>query len=330
MTARSCLALLAAALLLAGCGASDAGEGTGTSSSDTSSPTGQASASGQPRARASVPDVITATAAPTPSGDGLRPAPEEAFDDRPDAYDRGCHTEQGTEVRSCDYGAEDSGTTIALVGDSKALQWVSALDALGREHDWHVVTMTRSTCAWADAYVSSDQKPDTECHEWGTRAKEEVLELGPDLVVTSLGHNMAATSPTATTFSASGLVDGLVSRWDELADAGIPVAALTDTPTVDRGGNVPECVAKHRDDTDACILDSAEGMGTPAMRAAAERARAATLVDLTDVVCPGGTCRPVFGNVLVQRDGSHLTDTFVRAAAPALEAPLRDLVTGSP
>ena len=145
LTARSCLALLAAALLLAGCGASDAGEGTGTSSSDTSSPTGQASASGQPRARASA----------------------------------------------------------------------------------------------------------------------------------------------------------------------------------------PECVAKHRDDTDACILDSAEGMGTPAMRAAAERARAATLVDLTDVVCPGGTCRPVFGNVLVQRDGSHLTDTFVRAAAPALEAPLRDLVTGS-
>lgn len=56
-------------------------------------------------------------------------------------------------------------------------------------------------------------------------------------------------APTATTVSASGLVDGLVSRWDELADAGIPVAALT--------------------------------------------------------------------------------DTFVRAAAPALEAPLRDLVTGS-
>lgn len=65
------------------------------------------------------------------------------------------------------------------------------------------------------------------------------------------------------------------------------------------------------------------------MRAAAERARAATLVDLSDVVCPGGTRRPVFGNVLVQHDGSHLTDTFVQAAAPALEAPLRDPVTGS-
>ena len=136
-------------------------------------------------------------------------------------------------------------------------------------------------------------------------------------------------STTARTPTTGAATRSLVSRWDELADAGIPVAALTDTPTVDRGGNAPECVAKHRDDTDACILDSAEGMGTPAMRAAAERARAATLVDLTDAVCPGGTCRPVFGNVLVQRDGSHLTDTFVRAAAPALEAPLRDLVTGS-
>lgn len=65
------------------------------------------------------------------------------------------------------------------------------------------------------------------------------------------------------------------------------------------------------------------------MRQAVKQVPTATLVDLTDVICPDGTCRPVFGDVLVQRDGSHLTDTFVREVAPALDAPLAELVGDS-
>lgn len=286
---------------------------TGTESPTTSAPTGQ---------------VITATPPPAPTGEDLRPQPSEAFDDRPHAYDEDCQNTAGTEVLTCDYGALDGEVTVALVGDSKALQWISALDRIGRERGWHVVTMTKSTCTWADAYVSADQRPDTECWRWGQKASQKVLDLEPDLAVTSFGHTMAAPDDSSTEFSREALVAGLVSTWQELADAEIPVAALSDTPSSGALGDIPECVGTHREDPSACTLDQAEGIGTPPMREAVRQVPSTTLVDLTDVLCPGGTCRPVFGDVLVQRDTSHVTDTFVREVTPALDEPLSELVGG--
>src|SRR5690606_41925114 len=41
-------------------------------------------------------------------------------------------------------------------------------------------------------------------------------------------------------------------------------------------------------------------------------------VDMTDMVCPDTTCVPVIGNVLVYRQTSHLTDTYVRTLTAAL------------
>ncbi len=315
----SILAALLLALLLPACsGSSEGGQGTDSPGGSPSSSAGTGSHS---------EDVISASPPPKPSGDGLRPQPEDSFDDQPDAYDGDdCHNEEGTEVLGCEYGAEDGDATVAVVGDSKALQWISAIDEIGEDRDWRVVTMTKSTCTWADAYVSSDQRPDTECWQWGQNAKDRVLDLDPDLVVTSFGHNMASPDDSSTDFSTEGLVDGLVSIWQELGDADVPVATLSDSPQAGELGDVPDCVATHRDDPDACIIEESEGIGTPPMRQAVKHVPSATLVDLTDVICPDDTCRPVFGDILVQRDGSHLTDTFVREVTPALDGPLAELV----
>lgn len=317
----SIMAALLLVLVLPAC------SGTPEGGQDSTSPSVSASAS-TGSAEPST-NVISATAPAKPSGERLRPQPKDSFDDQPDAYDDGCHTEEGTTVLACDYGDEDGDVTVAVVGDSKALQWTSAIDEIGKDHGWKVVAMTKSTCTWADAYVSSDQKPDTECWQWGQKAKDRVLGLDPDLAVTSFGHNMASPEDTSTNFSTEGLVDGLVSIWQELGEADIPVAALSDSPQAGELGDVPDCVAKHRDDLDECVIEDSEGIGTPAMREAVTQVPSATLVDLTDVVCPEGTCQPVFGDVLVQRDGSHLTDTFVREVTPALDGPLTELVGSS-
>jgi len=324
MLSRRLPAVAALLLALGGCAAGSGGSpSSSTAAPTTSSADGDQSA---PRATPSEDRTLSPSAPARPSGDGLRPEPEDAFEDQPDAYEEDCQQGEGTEVLTCEYGATDADTTVALVGDSKALQWISAFDEIGRDHDWRIVTMTRSTCTWADAYVSSDQRPDTECWQWGQKTKDELVQMGPDLVATSFGHNMASREPTSTEFSREGLVDGLVSIWDELGDAGIPVAALSDTPNSGEIESIPECVADHRDDPDACTIENSEGIGTPPMRDAVQEVPSATLIDLTDVICPDGTCRPVFGDVLIQRDGSHVTDTFVREVAPALEAPLAELL----
>lgn len=324
MTTRRLSALAVLVLLLSACSGAPDDSGKDADASDTGS-----TASSSSGASRSSDDVIVASPPPTPTGDGPRPEPKDSFDDQPDAYEDDCHTQEGTEVRTCEYGAEDGDVTVAVVGDSKALQWISAIDEIGQERGWRVITMTKSTCTWADAYVSSDQKPDTECWQWGQNAKDRVLDLEPDLVVTSFGHNMASPEDSSTEFSHEGMVDGLVSIWQEVGDAGIPVAALSDSPHSGEVEDVPDCVEDHRDDPAACTIEDSEGIGTPPMRDAVEQVPSATLVDLTDVICPDDTCHPLFGDVLVQRDGSHLTDTFVREVAPALDEPLAELVDSS-
>ncbi len=52
-------------------------------------------------------------------------------------------------------------------------------------------------------------------------------------------------------------------------------------------------------------------------RAAAE-VEGASLIDATPMVCPGKTCPAVIGDVLVYRNGAHLTRTYVRSLSPWL------------
>ncbi|WP_048697626.1 hypothetical protein [Nostocoides australiense] len=71
------------------------------------------------------------------------------------------------------------------------------------------------------------------------------------------------------------------------------------------------------------------GSGTRALAAAVEMVDTSRLVNLNDVICPGGTCWPVIGNVLVYRSGSHITATFVNTLidtlATRLDIALTDL-----
>ena len=51
----------------------------------------------------------------------------------------------------------------------------------------------------------------------------------------------------------------------------------------------------------------------------AARLTGATLVDLSDVICPGkGTCPAVVDGMIVYRDDHHLTSTFAASLAPIL------------
>ena len=50
----------------------------------------------------------------------------------------------------------------------------------------------------------------------------------------------------------------------------------------------------------------------------------AALIDLGAAVCPDGACQGRIDGTIVFRDNQHLTATFVRTLAPALEGALRE------
>ena len=247
--------------------------------------------------------------------DWIVPAPELAPEDVPALYARGCQLGfAADQLRVCEFGKADGRITLAVVGDSKIAQWLPALELLAHELDLRILTLVKSACSFNAAPQSLQGRDYVECARWNAQA-QSYLERTPgiDVVLTSHGRRFARDPELRGADTA--LVDGFVASWQRLRARGIRVIALADN--AHPGRNIYECVQRHRDDLRACAFDRREGSGTPSLREAAGRA-AVPLVDLNDHVCPRKRCSPVIGNVLVYRQGSHLTATYVRTLAPVL------------
>ena len=84
---------------------------------------------------------------PTGEPEGFTPLPVDAPEDLPAAYAQGCQVDQSSpEPHLCEYGDLHGATRVAVVGDSKVIQYQSALDAIGKEHGIHFYSYTKSAC----------------------------------------------------------------------------------------------------------------------------------------------------------------------------------------
>lgn len=278
----------------------------------TTSPTASSSPTGS-----SAPQVVDVATGP------ITPAPDKAsaIADTPAAYADGCQVPvPSTEVVTCTYGDPDGDRTLVLVGDSKVLQWQPAFDALGKAHGWRVVTMTKSGCAFAAGEQATFDVAYPECAPWNENAMAQLLELQPAAVVTSQYWDVAIVGHGQRRSSA--MVDGLVQHWSRLQDGGVPVVVLLNNPTPPvEAGQVYDCVAAHLTRLSACAfpVDATSGATAAVQRAAAEQVPGVGVLDLNDVICPDDVCPAVIDDVLVYRNGSHLTMTEVDALTAVLE-----------
>ena len=278
---------------------------SGPSAASTSAPTREVGSSG-----------VTG-GAPRDTSEFITPAPTEAVDDVPEAYDLECQVESdGAEPKSCSWGDPDGTFDVAVVGDSKALQWTSAFDEVGRTEGWRVTTWTKSACAFADVVQTQNGQPYDSCVEWNAAVLAELEASRPDVLVTSQ-RSSSAMPPEGGDSSSDAMVAGLERRWQQVTDLGIRVVVLLDNPAPP--DEVYECVAENLDSLTTCAFDRAEGVersAAPELTAAAEAlGDTVGVADMTPWVCPTEQCAPVIGDVLVYRQGSHLTDTYVRSTA---------------
>ena len=243
-----------------------------------------------------------------------------AAQDTPDTVARGCHQNVNEdEAESCTFGDEAAEYRIAIVGDSHAAQWTPALDRLAQENGWRVDSYTKSSCALVGTLImAEDGQTYDSCLSWHNNVMEALTGSDkPDLVLTSgYAYDTADGRP---------LADSLATTWDTLRDSGVTIAALGDTPRP--GINVPECAIANEDRLTECAVDRSVAMknGLAAQQAAAESAGGIEVLDMTDQICPAEQCSVVIGNVFVWRDSNHLTATYVRTIAPALESKLVSL-----
>ncbi len=199
----------------------------------------------------------------------------------------------------------DPERTIAVVGNSHMEQFMGALIPLAEEHGWQVVSVLQPGCAFA-------VRPEGDaCHEGNEAALEYVERLSPDAVMTT------STYAARMDGSAEAVVGGFPELVDRLTGQGIDVVGFRDNPRFD--ANPYECAERHGQDAERCRVPVDQVLA-PVNPADALRDRSGfTSLDLTDLICPEGVCRPVVGNVYVFFDPHHLTWTYARTMAPAVE-----------
>ena len=178
------------------------------------------------------------------------------------------------------------------------------------------------TCALPIALVG---KPYDTCREWNDRVMDELTSAQPLLVVTSGGSSGASRKGSAN--GSDALVAGYVADWQRLQQSGVGVIVLADNPHP--GTQVYRCVGEHPRDFTACDFPVGEGRGTSSLREAAGQVGSAEFIDLTPWLCPARECPAVIGNVLVYRQGSHITASYVETLAPVLRAALLPAATSA-
>ncbi len=250
----------------------------------------------------------------------VTPDPLLAGKDRPDADIDRCQVAHGVvEPVVCTFGVPDGEVTVALVGDSKAMQWLPALQEQAAEQGWRIVTYGKSACAYAAAPATEGGRPYPQCDAWNEAVRAALTADPPDVVVTS-GVARGAWDGSAP--DADLLRQGYVDAWSGLVAAGAPVVVIGDSPV--SPDDLDICAAWHPTELDTCTFPAEPAVaasGLPGQEAAVGAAgEGVTLLDLTPWICPGGQCPVVVGHVAVHRAGDHVTATYARTLAPQVAA----------
>lgn len=256
----------------------------------------------------------------------LQPALSKAKLDRPTPYLDHCHTQQNLTASTspCLYGDKSSKTTIILFGDSHALSWFPAVEALAKAKKWRLLSLTMSSCWPADipAWNATTQLPMKNCAIWRGNTLQQIAQVKPKLIFVSGTRGFS-------TINGNGdlsVNDERANLWEAgmlrtvaiLKSSGARVLLLSDTPLSIY--DVPNCLSTHMSSILACATpaDMAFSLDWLAREADVAVKAAIDWINPTTWICSSDPCSPLSGNKLIYIDGGHLSATFARTLEPPL------------
>ncbi len=218
------------------------------------------------------------------------------------------------EVITCAYGDAGAERTIAVVGSSHAEHWVPALDVLAREYGFRLTVYLKMGCPLtvaAEPMYKGEPIPD--CRDWSAEVIDRLGVDRPQWVFTTGTRPRDGTGDETPT--------DYLEVWSRLAEHGLNVLAVRDTPWLRRDGiryRAIDCLAQSGDGV-SCGMRRVDALDevNPAAEPAAFFPNVFPL-DLTDAVCTPEVCPVIEGNILVYHDEHHLTASYSRSLAPEL------------
>ncbi|HWS39058.1 MAG TPA: acyltransferase family protein [Actinoplanes sp.] len=277
-------------------------------------------AAGNPAARLNrlLVDANTATDLPG----NLTPGFDEAARQRVAPQLDGCHVGLTGPFRprsACVY--TPGRRTVVLFGDSHALQWYPAMDALARKHGWRLYSFTRSSCSPAGIALDERraQARYLECDRWRADVLARITRLRPALLVVSSSVNYRQVLTGAPADPDAVWQTGWARSLTVLKRAAGQVVLLSDTPFLKVAP--ADCLSSNATNIAGCADPRAEVLPEPRWREiqrATAVAAGITVIDPVPWLC-ADRCPLVVGDTLVYRDNNHLTEAYARLLAPVLE-----------
>ena len=244
----------------------------------------------------------------------LRPSLSGAAADKPVIYDNGCMLTDGeTKPPPCIFGDASSSTRIVLFGDSHAAQWFPALHRIADARGWRLEVVTKVGCPTADVPTTRADR-DPACRKWRSAVVERLALEDVDLIVMSSYR-----------YNPGGLADepwrtGFDATLSELRPTARQVLVLSDTPTPAHE-DVPTCLAQNLRSANKCTTPRSRSVVEARLSVEREAARIhdALFASTADWLCTEVACPVIFGDVLLYRDGNHISTNAAVLLIPYLE-----------
>jgi hypothetical protein len=234
----------------------------------------------------------------------------------------------------CTFGASAAKAAghIALMGDSHALQWRPALDAVAKAQRWRAFSVTAPGCFFSDAVNDLAVGIRAPCQEW-YRSALRWIARHPEVSTVFVSQNAdtpVVVSPGTTSLAIK--IAGFRRAWAALPKTVKHVVVIRDTPATS-DATVPclrgAIAAGTQRPGPACPVARSVAVRDDTAVAAAKalRSRRYQSVDLTSFFCGRRDCYPVIGGVLVYRDVfGHINVSYARTLAPYLLRKVRALM----
>ncbi len=236
------------------------------------------------------------------------------------------------EVRTCTYGSGSAATTVALFGDSHAIQWFNAIRKVSESRGWKLITFLKSGCPATDVAPQASDQAKSRCMEWRQSVFRQIAAARPSVVIVgsatiALGRKGRQRHSNRPALSLEEWRMGTERTLRALPTFPAQIVVMRDTPLPPF--DVPTCLARSARHSwhpeGSCEMDRSSVTDAEVFyseKAAAREFPNVHFLDMTDRLCGPATCDPVRNGVIVYRDDNHLTGRFSAALAPALDLQL--------
>lgn len=250
----------------------------------------------------------------------LNPSPADASTDYFSLAKFGCALGlDQVVVNECAFGMVDADKSLVILGDSHASAIFPVVESAAQKQNWKVNVWTKSACPIANVskWDTARKRIFSECDEFRRTIIKQTISRNPNLVILVSAFNPKTIlidrntrAPIAQSKMRAHMISGLRQTIRQLTNAGLKVVILHEPPYAPF--DPPECLIEKKK-VEACAFDAPQQ--SPELQAAKNISNA-RVFDLYSAVCPSDRCSPVKKQVVVYRDRTHMTKTYVMTLEP--------------